>query len=129
MLREKRSDTGLLTKTRWSEVLLHFGHRDGSSRRDQRERRANKRLKIPAIAKLTLQPDGEDQQVRVYPKCPILDASTTGVGIKSYQRIAVGTTVAVELFVGDTRLTLSSTVVSCTGFPGAYRIGFTLDFD
>ncbi|MBP7937253.1 MAG: PilZ domain-containing protein [Phycisphaerae bacterium] len=107
--------------------MLHFGHRDVSFRQDQRERRGASRCKIPAIAKLTLLPNGRDGQVRVYPKCPILDVSATGMGIKSYQKVAVGTTVALELFVGDTRLTSSGTVISCTGFPGCHRIGLMLN--
>lgn len=128
MLVEKRLDLELLTRTRWGEVLLRLGHQDFASRQHPRERRGNLRCLLLAVAKLTLPSAGTNQQPHVYAKCPILDASATGLAIKSYQRIATGTVVTLELFVGDMRLTLSGTVVNCTGFPGCYRIGVTLSF-
>ncbi len=96
--------------------------------RHPRERRKQRRDRIPALATLTFPSACGGRGQTVYVRRPVLNASEDGLTIHTQQRIAPDTVLSIEMGVGDKRFLLRGKVTHCTGLPGSMKIGVALLF-
>lgn len=111
----------------WTKALQQYRRSEGASLRP-RERRGVKRQKICAFATLTAESAENDGHPTVYLRCPVLDASPGDLAVQTQRKIAPGTTLRIDLILGDMRLGLTGRVLRNQGFPGHARVVVKLEF-
>lgn len=124
----KQSQTSeTITREQWLRVLSD-NRRDYWASRHFRERRQDKRNQIRALATVTFKPTANSETPITWSRCPVLDVSATGLAIRTYQKIAPGTRLSLEITVGDRKFMLVGVAANHHGFPGAIRVGVALEF-
>lgn len=128
MLGSKQTEVRPLTRKEWAHALTQYKGFNWAGR-PVREKRGDARHPVQAYAALlTHESDGGETRM-LADRGEVLDASATGLSVRSYSKITNGATIGVILNIGDTRLRLSGRVVHCSGFPPSVSIGLELVFD
>ncbi len=123
---ENQAGTQILTRDQWLKVLSQ--HRaSGWPSRHPLSRRKEPRYPTRAFATLTTASVDGCEENTICVRCPVLDASSESLTIRTHQTIPLGAVLSIELHIGDKRLRLSGKVIHSTGFPGSVRVGIALE--
>ena len=113
-----------MTHDRWLQIV----EQSGMPKPEPRIRRQFARYRTYAAITLILKSAHGNEKTPRRLTCSILDTTAAGLSLISHEKISPRTHVNLEWHEGDALLSLSGSVVHCTGSVNSFKVGIELEF-